>query len=60
MSGLENLLSVGKPVRVIREGEDLALVRKAVEKRDGKDGIAYSGGLELKTLEHSAPKRIAQ
>lgn len=31
---------MGEPVGVVREGEDLALVRKAVEKRGGKNGIA--------------------
>lgn len=50
---------MSESVGVIREGEDLALVRKAIKKRGGKDGIAYSGGLEPRTLEHSAPRRIA-
>ena len=31
---------MGEPVGVIREGENLALVRKAVQERGGKYGIA--------------------
>ncbi len=31
---------MGEPVGVIREGENLAFVRKAVEERGSKDGIA--------------------